>query len=203
MRPEAGALRILSTTRAKAKMFEFRVPLEDHIELPRNPDILFSLAVGILGDAAAAIADSMVVRSAVSEGQGPGQRPEDIWDSGDPSLRDSSPEAVRFAATYFDAYLGSRLNETITNEFSLLCAAAYYLADSPGSARVVTRNTPRPNPTFRGGLPHLVHAILTDDFVELDRQYQYGDIAEPLRGALHEFFSAEGDGTALVGICQS
>jgi hypothetical protein len=26
MRPEAGALRMLSTTRAKAKMFEFRVP---------------------------------------------------------------------------------------------------------------------------------------------------------------------------------
>jgi hypothetical protein len=27
-------------------MFEFRVPLEDHIELAQNPDILFSLAVG-------------------------------------------------------------------------------------------------------------------------------------------------------------
>ena len=47
MRPEASALRVLSTTRAKAKMFEFQVPLEDHIELPRNPDILFSLADGI------------------------------------------------------------------------------------------------------------------------------------------------------------
>src|SRR5215470_14947668 len=110
MRPEAGALRVLSTTRAKAKMFEFRVPLEDHIELPRNPDILFSLAVGILGDAAAGIADRMATRSAVSEGQSSGQ-PDDMSASGDPSLRDSSPEAVRFAATYFDAYLGSRLNE--------------------------------------------------------------------------------------------
>ena len=59
MRPEAGALHVLSTTRAKAKMFEFQVPLEDHIELLRNPDILFSLAVGILGDAAAAIADQL------------------------------------------------------------------------------------------------------------------------------------------------
>jgi hypothetical protein len=179
MRPEAGALRVLSTTRAKAKMFEFRVPLEDHIELPRNPDILFSLAVGILGDAAAAaIADRMTTGSAMSEVQSSEQL-EDMWDSGDPSLRDSSPEAVRFAATYFDAYLGSRLNETITNEFSLLCAGAYYLADSPGSARVVTRNTSRPDPAFEGGLPHLVHAILMDDFVPLDRQYQYGDIAEP------------------------
>jgi hypothetical protein len=126
-----------------------------------------------------------------------------MWDSGDPSLRDSSAEAVTFAATYFDAYLGSRLNETITTEFSLLCAAAYYLANSPGSARVVLRNTPRPEPSFEGGLPNLVHAILMDDFVPLDREYEYGEIAEPLRRALSEFFSAEGDGSAPVSICQT
>jgi hypothetical protein len=111
-----------------------------------------------------------------------------MWDSGDPSLRDSSPEAVTFAATCFDAYLGSRLNETITTEFSLLCAAAYYLADSPGSATVVVRNTLRLEPSFEGGLPNLVHAILMDDFAPLDRQYQYGEIAEPLRRSISGFF---------------
>jgi hypothetical protein len=79
MRPEAGALRMLSTTRAKAKMFEFRVPLEDHIELPRNPDILFSLAVGILGDAAAAIADRLLgTPSRVSDVQSPATVPV-VW----------------------------------------------------------------------------------------------------------------------------
>lgn len=66
MRPETHALRVLSTTRAKAKMFEFRVPLEDHIELAQNPDVLFSLAVGILGDAAAAIADEFLAPRASS-----------------------------------------------------------------------------------------------------------------------------------------
>jgi hypothetical protein len=116
MRPEAGALHVLSTTRAKAKMFEFRVPLEDHIELPRNPDILFSLAVGILRDAAAAIGDRMATGSAVSEERSSGQS-DDMWDSGDPSLRDSSPETVRFAATYFDAYLGSRLTKPSRTNF--------------------------------------------------------------------------------------
>ena len=101
MRPEAGALRVLSNTRAKAKMFEFQVPLEDHIELPRNPDILFSLAVGILGDAAAAIADQLLaIEVDRTEEQ---ERPADAWDAGDASLRDSSREAVTFAATYFDA----------------------------------------------------------------------------------------------------
>jgi len=205
MRPEADALRVLSTTRAKAKMFEFRVPLEDHIELRQNPDILFSLAVGILGDAAAAIADRLLAVDADSdevEAQGT-ERLADSWDAGDTSLRDTSRAAVTFAATYFDAYLGSRLNEAITNEFSLLCAAAYYLSDSPGSARVVTKNTPRPGPTFEGGLPHLVYTILMDDFVPIDSEYQYKDIAEPLRRALREFFAAERDVRALVQICQS
>src|SRR5260370_34358141 len=203
MRPEAGALRVLSTTRAKAKMFEFQVPLEDHIELPRNPEILFSLAVGILGDAAAAIADQLLAIEAGLTDDEEAEHPTDVWDAGDTSLRDSSQEAVTFAATYFDAYLGSRLNESITEEFSLLCAAAYYLADSPGSARVVIKNTPRSGPDFEGGLPHLVHAILMDDFAPLDAQYEYRDTAEPLKSALRAFFAAEGDGTAVVALCQS
>jgi hypothetical protein len=203
MRPEANALRVLSATRAKAKMFEFRVRPEDHIELAQNPDILFSLAVGILGDAAAGIADEFLAPWAGSaEAQGAEQL-EDSWDAGDTSPRDTSRGTVTFAATYFDAYLGSRLNEAITNEFSILCAASYYLADSPGSARVVTRNTPAPSLTFEGGLPYLVHAILIDHHAPLDGPCEYRNIAEPLGAALRGFFSAEGDGTAILTICQS
>jgi len=55
MKPEANALHILSTTQATAKMHEFRVAPEDFIELPRNPAMLFPLAVGLLGDVAAVI----------------------------------------------------------------------------------------------------------------------------------------------------
>ena len=58
MRPEARAKYLLSTTRAKAKMFEYRVPESEHIALPQPPHLLFSLAVGLLGDAAAYIASS-------------------------------------------------------------------------------------------------------------------------------------------------
>src|SRR5262245_15958570 len=106
MRPEADAFHVLSTTRAKAKMFEFRVPLEDHIELPRNPNILFSLAVGILGDTAAAVADRLLTAESPPAEAPSSERSEGLWDSGDVLLRDTSPEAVTFAATYFDAYLG-------------------------------------------------------------------------------------------------
>jgi hypothetical protein len=56
MRPDGNAQNILSTTRATAKMHEFRVAPEDFIALPRDPAMLFVLAVGILGDVAATIA---------------------------------------------------------------------------------------------------------------------------------------------------
>ena len=56
MRPDANAINILSTTRATAKMHEFRVAPEDFIALLRNPAVLFSLAVGLLGDVAATMA---------------------------------------------------------------------------------------------------------------------------------------------------
>ena len=60
MRPEATALTILSTTRARAKMHEFRVAPADFNALPRDPSMLFPLAIGILGDVAAAVADTLV-----------------------------------------------------------------------------------------------------------------------------------------------
>ena len=60
MRPEADARRILSAVRATTKMHEFRVAKEDFIEFRRDPAVLCSLAVGILGDAAAAIAENFV-----------------------------------------------------------------------------------------------------------------------------------------------
>ena len=37
MRPETAALRLLSVTRAKAKMYEYEVPPEEHIALPQRP----------------------------------------------------------------------------------------------------------------------------------------------------------------------
>jgi hypothetical protein len=122
MRPEANALNILSTTRATAKMHEFRVAPEDFIDLRRDPSILFALAIGILGDVAAEIADQ--IRDAADiHGIDPLPVPSGWGD------RDPSPtEGLRFASVFFDAFLNSRLDLTITAEFSLLCASAYYLA---------------------------------------------------------------------------
>jgi superfamily II DNA/RNA helicase len=203
MRPESDALHVLSTTRAKAKMHEFRIPLDDHIDLPRNPTILFSLAVGILGDAAAAIADSLLTHEEDGfSAQGNGEAAV-AWNPRDDSMRATSLGVLKFAATYFDAFLESRLENSITHEFSLLCAASYYLADSPGSGRVVIRSTPAPEPDFGGGLPRLAHAILNDNFTPIGGDHRPPYPVEHLLEALHAFFAMEADAPPIEGLCQS
>ena len=49
MRPSRDEQAVLRYTRSKAKMYEFRVPEEHHIAMPRDPNILFSLAAVPLG----------------------------------------------------------------------------------------------------------------------------------------------------------
>ena len=82
------------------------------------------LAVGILHDAAGAIADRFINRA-----EGPVVPP--AWEEGDGSIG----QMVRFSASFFDAFLESQLNNELTTEFSLLCAASYYLADWRGQCR--------------------------------------------------------------------
>lgn len=117
MRPEQNSRRLLSVTRSKAKMYEYNVALEHHIEVTSDPAQLLPLAVGLLGDLAAQINSSTVEEIDTSE-------EEDI---------------LRFSAQFFDAYLNSRLNTQITPYILLLGAASYYLCNLPGSSIVLTR----------------------------------------------------------------
>jgi hypothetical protein len=96
MRPDGNAQNILSTTRATAKMHEFRVAPEDFIALPRDPAMLFALAVGILGDVAATIAGEKhdgVDLGAIASIPVPRG-----WGERDPAPIDG----LRFASIFFD-----------------------------------------------------------------------------------------------------
>jgi hypothetical protein len=53
MRPEEASRVMLAVTRAKAKMYEYGLPENDHIHVTRDPASLLRLTLGILGDAAA------------------------------------------------------------------------------------------------------------------------------------------------------
>ncbi|MCE2987834.1 MAG: DEAD/DEAH box helicase [Phenylobacterium sp.] len=166
-------------------MYEFRVPEDDHIDIPTPPSILFSLAIGILGDAAAWIADGEV-----DPEPNPNDGPLD-WLIDEDARRDGSRRSLGFAATFFDAFLASQFDPEITDEFSLLCSAAYYLAGTPGNSRVVISNTPAPSVDLERGLPRLVHAILSDQLAPLELVGAYAAHINAVLAGLRTFFAVE------------
>lgn len=115
MKPEARSRIALSVTQSKAKMYEYNVPLEEHIRLPDDPAKLFPLTIGMLGDLAARISDG-------------GATDEEIQ-----TLRESLP----FSARFFDAYIEARLSPDNEMYVRLLGSAAYYLCDLPGSSNIL------------------------------------------------------------------
>ncbi|MGY4360470.1 helicase [Bradyrhizobium sp. i1.3.6] len=170
MRPETAALRLLSVTRAKAKMYEYDVPPEEHIALPQRPEQLFSLAVGLLGDAAAAIAAG---ETAVA--------------------REETPAVtLAFAATYFEAYIETRLNDSVGVDFAILGAAAYYLADNPGSAMVVVRGAVAPPAALGSGLALLACRLLLSDYTAIGDAV-YGDLPDQVLSGLSAYLDGSGD----------
>jgi hypothetical protein len=195
MRPEANALNILSTTRSTAKMHEFRVAAEDFIAMPRDPAILFALAIGIVGDVAAEIADKM------GEGADIGTiDPLPVpfgWGERDPSPL----EGLRFSSVFFDAFLNARLDGTITTEFSLLCASAYYLAGNVGSAAVIVRHMEPPPLDLAGGLAFLAYAILRNAFDPIDGDHAHVEHSADILSSLRGFIRFEQEATALEEVC--
>ena len=177
-------------------MHEFRVAPQDFIALPRNPRMLFALAVGILGDVAATVANlpEWDVGSPIDDLPVP-----PTWDEAD----SSSTEALRFSSVFFDAFLNAQLDETITTEFSLLCASAYYLAGNVGSATVVVRHMAVPDPELAGGLGRLVHAILANAFRPLDGEHTYAVHTAGILGVLGGYMRFENDTAAVRAACNT
>jgi len=113
MKPEAGSLNLLSITRSRAKMYEYDVPYESFISLPKDPKELFVLTIGILGDFSSPLSNDS---------------------------HEELRQSMLFTAQYFDAYISSRLNQPLDNYLLLLGSAAYYLCDLPGSSYVLINN---------------------------------------------------------------
>lgn len=190
MKPEATAIQVLSTVRATAKMHEFRVAPEDFIEIRRDPATLYSLAVGILGDAAGAIANHFI-NPAVSD------RP-DTW-AEDVTIIDN----VRFAATFFDSYLESKLDESISVEFSLLCASAYYLSEAIGNAVVVVKRSSEPPADLGGGLALLASRILQNRLGPIEVEIFHAAFADRLLELIRGHYALQKeDERAIQDLCR-
>jgi superfamily II DNA/RNA helicase len=168
-------------------MFEYRVPVAEHIALPQHPRLLFSLAIGMLGDAAAFTAS--------------GQASVELAEESVARDRYVPAEDLSFSATFFDAYIDTYLNEELTQEFSILCASAYYLSGGPGNSKVVASKTPPPAIDLGGGLLRAIHAILNDDYRALDGPHTYSDYTNGLMAAFRAYFAMGGDEGPIIEIC--
>jgi helicase len=115
---------------------------------------------------------------------------------------DADPQdALRFASIFFDAYLNADLDAELTSEFSLLCAAAYYIAGNVGSAAVIVRHMAAPELEIAGGLGYLLYAILRNEFVAIEAAHAHQAVTSPFLEALARFFRFEGDSSAVADRC--
>ena len=120
MKPEFNSRRLLAITRSKGKMYEFSIPEDFHLSVPENsePQELFLLGIGLLGNCAATLSESNDKNNMISS---------DINSD------------LGFSANFFDAFLQSRFLTSINHETRLLASSAYFLASRPGSSYVIAR----------------------------------------------------------------
>lgn len=167
MEPRHASQRLLAVTRSRAKLLEYSIPTKHHFELSDDPARLLLLAVGILGDEAAA--------GAVEQHEPA------------PSL------PTRFSAYFFDAYLRSGLGEIADDYALLLASASYYLCDLAGSSLVLAQELSAEALDLGGaGIDRLLLALLLADPKSL--QGIQGYFAEEARDVMRHFteFFAQG-----------
>lgn len=146
MKPKKKSQRVLKVTQSQAKMFEYSVPAEAHIELKGDPAELFSLTIAILGDAAARVNRTDV-------------------------FPDYEGKNLQFSARFFNAYLEGRFSDATDAYLLLLASAAFYLSHVPGSSLVLAKKVSTDTLDLEvDGLEHLLLWLLLGargDFTEV------------------------------------
>ena len=107
---------LLKKTRSKAKMYEYGIPPELHIEVESNANELLVIAISAIGNISAQILNE----------ENPYRR-----------IPEEKKQELEFASHYFDAFFQSSLEPNYDQYYLLLGAIAYYYCDYIGSSRVM------------------------------------------------------------------
>lgn len=165
MKPESQSRYVLKIAQSKAKMYEFNVPMDQHIRIQVDPANLFPLSIGLLGDLAASLNNGNVAHDEILE------------------LRRSLP----FSARFFDTYIETRLNPNLDSYVRLLGAAAYYLCEMPGSSDVLAKRISNETLDVGGfGLENLLTWLLQPDALPSDLPNIPGSPYQEWITAIHE-----------------
>jgi POLQ-like helicase len=176
MKPEVASQKVLGITQAKAKMYEYGLPIDRHISIPDDPQKLFVLTIGMLGDIVSEIANGEVDEEKMSKLQ----------------------KNATFTASYFDSLEGSKLNSSLDPYTRLLGATAFYLADLPGSAKVLSSRF-NDEELFAEGIENILSWLLTGSY---DDDYgggegEFSPFLDDCHHLIQHFFN-EGDGEELA-----
>ncbi|HEJ1327454.1 DEAD/DEAH box helicase [Pseudomonas aeruginosa] len=150
MKLEFTSKNLLGMARSRAKLQEFSIPSEYHMPLAGDPRRLLVATIGILGELSAIEA-----------------RADDSRESDRAQLK----EQLILVGQYFDALTESKLAEDLSTYLSVLGAAAYYLADMPGSSGVIIKALPD---NFSSITDSYLEAVLVWVLKsDLDREWYY------------------------------
>jgi replicative superfamily II helicase len=142
MKPEKKSKKVLSVTQSKAKMIEYNIPDEYRkIDFDVNPEKLFRLTIGTLGDY------SFKVNQ-------PGITDEELIET---------KNDLRFSSRFFDTYIRSESDNTLNDYLILLGSATYYLCDLPGNALVLMKRLNNPPDLNSDELEKLLFWLLSSD----------------------------------------
>ncbi|MCD5329374.1 DEAD/DEAH box helicase [Chromobacterium piscinae] len=161
-------------------MYEFGLDEAQHLKVPQGTDPLqlFLLTIGTLGDVSELLADSEYPLA--------------------PLHQDQQSE-LNFCASFFDAILDSKFASGLERTTLLLAAAAYYLAQRPGSSLVLAKRIEPHDGDNK--VEHLLQWLLKADwgwFWELGDE-RYGSLLTLISQAVHLHFK---DGSRLDEIGQ-
>lgn len=164
----------LKKIRAKAKMYEYRVPESIHVEVEKQAKDLILLCIGIVGDVASEISD---IREAPIK------------------LSDERKDELYFAARFFDSYFQSNLGQKMNPYYVLMSAVTYYFCDMNGSSKVMMGYLARLNnfQFFAAGLENIIMRLLDSnyefDINTIDKKYM--DIVDNVIKYHDTFFACE------------
>ena len=175
MNPDSGSKKLLGVTRSKGKMYEYNIPNEYHIELPNDPQRLFPLSIGIIGDIASKINES----------------------SSQYFLNEEDRGSLLFAAHFLESFYLSKLNENFNDYLKSLIAATYYICDIPGSSLVFSKGLLKSDSTLMS--IYFLNTILEGKRTQNWPNDEYGFISLLSKIALlYDRFQKTGEGAEQI-----
>ncbi|UQF70659.1 DEAD/DEAH box helicase [Vagococcus lutrae] len=145
---------LLKKTRAKSKMYEYAVPLDEHIKVEKNVKDLFLIAIGSIGSIS-----------------------NEIWSMNNHTkIVEVENSDLRFASSFFDSFMYSRIDEHQENNdyYALLGSIAYYFSNQIGSSKVMLKRLTHEIDLGCDGIENMIVAILNDEIEIYDSKKNEG-----------------------------